>query len=105
MEESTKAGDGGPWEFWARHLRECQESGLSYAAYCRRHDLTESAFGYWRKKLLAVQQDRFGFVELKVSAGKRSGIEVVLRNQIRLGIEADFDEAVLKRVIGVLEAL
>jgi hypothetical protein len=78
---------------------------LSYAAYCRRHDLSESAFGYWRKKLLGVQQGRSGFVELKVTPNKRSDIEIILRNQLRLGIEADFDEAVLKRVIGVLEAL
>ncbi len=100
MEESTSAGSRR--EFWAKHLSDSDESGLSYAEYCRRHDLKESTFAYWRRRLLAAQQGRSEFVELKVSAGKRSGIEIILRNQIRLGIDLDFDKVMLRKLIGVL---
>jgi transposase-like protein len=103
MEESTS--DGSRREFWAKHLSDSHASGLSYAGYCRRHDLKESTFSYWRRRLSAAQPGRSGFVELKVTAGDRSGIEIILRNQIKLGIEVDFDEVVLKRVIGVLESI
>ncbi len=100
MEESTSAGSRRG--SWAEHLSDCHESGLSYAEYCRGHDLAESTFAYWRRKLLAAQQGRSEFVELKVSTHRRSDIEIILRNQIRLNVNSDFDETVLKKLIGVL---
>ena len=100
MEESTSAGSRR--EFWAKHLSDSDESGLSYAEYCRRHDLKESTFAYWRRRLLAAQQGRSEFVELKVSAHKKSDIEIILRNQLRLSVNSGFDETVLKKLIGVL---
>ncbi len=100
MDESMS--EGSRRGFWAEHLSDCHQSHLSYAAYCRRHDLAESTFAYWRRRLLAAQQGRSEFVELKVSAHKRSDIEVILRNQIRLSVNSDFDETVLKKLIGVL---
>ena len=103
MEESMS--DGSRRGFWAEHLSDCHESGLSYAAYCRRHDLKESTFAYWRRRLLAAQQGRSEFVELKVSAGKRSDIEIILRNQLRLSVCSDFDEVLLKKLIGVVETV
>ena len=92
-------------EFWGRHIAECRGSGLSYAEYCRRHDLAESTFTYWRKRFSVAQQGRSGFVELKVSAHKRSDIEIILRNQIRLSVCSDFDEVLLKKLIGVVETV
>ncbi len=89
MEESSSDDDGSRRELWAKHLSDCHVSGLSYAAYCRRHDLAESTYAYWRRRLSAAQPGRSGFAELKVTAGKRSGIEIILRNQIRLGIDCD----------------
>ena len=95
---------GEPREYWRRHLSDCRKSGLSYAEYCRRHDLSESTFGYWRKKLLSSPQEKPEFIELKVGAGDPGCIEIILRNQIRLIVHSVFDEAPLLRLIEVLEA-
>ncbi len=105
MEESTKKRDGDRREFWEKHISSCRESGLSYAGYCRGHDLSESTFSYWRRRLSDAQKGQPALVELKVSEGKDNGIEVILRNRMRLAIHSNFDAAVLKKLIGVLERL
>ena len=92
-------------EFWQHHLAECRKSGLSYAEYARHNDLKGSAFGYWRKKLSEYSGEKNAFVELKVPAHTKSGIEIVLRNRIRIRVVSDFDEAVLGKLIGVLESV
>ena len=91
--------------FWRQHLLACRRSGLSYAEYCRRNELKESAFGYWRKRISADRRDRSGFVEVKISPTAENGIQVILRNQVRLIIGEDFDEQVLKRLVGALESI
>ena len=62
-------------EFWRHHLAECRESGLSYAEYARQNDLKGSAFGYWRGRLSESSPKEPAFVELKVSAHRKSGME------------------------------
>ena len=82
-----------------------RRSGLSYAEYARRHELKESTFAYWRKRLSRSSLGKSVFVELKVSTNKTSGIEIILQNRIRLGVGSDFDKAVLKKLVGVLESV
>ena len=36
---------------WAERLLAQQASGNSVAAFCREHELSESTFGYWTRKL------------------------------------------------------
>ena len=92
-------------EFWQHHISECRRSGLSYAEYARGNDLKESAFVYWRRKLSECSGQESEFVELKVSGREASGIEIVLRNHIRIGVGLDFNETTLKKLIGVLRSL
>jgi hypothetical protein len=91
--------------FWKRHITECRKSGLNYAEYARRHDLKDGAFGYWRKKLPESPQQEPAFVELKVPAQKTNGIEIVLGDHMRISVGSDFDEATLKKLVGVLQSL
>ena len=105
MEENKKKDDRQRREFWSRHIDECRTSGLSYAEYARGRDLKESAFSYWRRRLSDSSGEKSGFVELKVSTRKTEGVEIVLRNQIRISVGTDFDEAVLRKLIGVLESI
>ena len=35
---------------WKEHARRQRESGLSRAAYCRKHQLSYDQFGYWLQK-------------------------------------------------------
>ena len=92
-------------EFWVHHISECRESDLSYAEYARRNELKESTFYYWRKRLSESSAEKIGFVELKVSGHRTEGIEIVLRNHIRISVCSDFDEMILKKLIGVLESV
>ena len=102
MEQSKQGLAEQRKEVWRRHIAECRESGLSYAEYSRRHDLKESAFCYWRQRLSESTVQKPAFVELKVSESRTSGIEIIFRNQIRVGLSSDFDEKVLERLIGML---
>ena len=36
---------------WRKHIADWKTSRLSIRAYCRQHDLTETAFQYWRQEL------------------------------------------------------
>ncbi len=38
-------------EFWSGHMAAWKSSGLTQAAYCRRHALSLPSFGYWRRVL------------------------------------------------------
>ncbi|MCO6431168.1 MAG: transposase [Deltaproteobacteria bacterium] len=40
--------DGGEWK---RRVEEQAASGMSAAAYCRKHGIKENTFHYWRSKL------------------------------------------------------
>ena len=44
-------------------------------------------------------------IELKMSVPIKSGIEIVLRNRIRMRVMPDFHEATLGKLIGVLESV
>ncbi len=80
--------------FWRRHLVAWRDSGLSQAAYCRRHGLSLACFGYWRGKwrsaLLPSAPATQALVPIVVSEVPRSDerIEVTLPNglQARLPI-------------------
>ena len=89
-------------EVWRRHIADCRKSGLSYAEYSRCHDLKESAFCYWRRKLSELCGTKPAFVEFKVEADRTSGIEIIFPNRLRVSRSADYDENVLERLIGML---
>ncbi len=40
-------------QFWRNHIKLRPESGLSKAAYCRKHGIVISRFAYWEKKLMS----------------------------------------------------
>jgi len=66
--------------YWTAHFDNCEESGLSQAEYCRRHDLKYCLFHYWKRKqrkpsLPSVQLDSktINFVEVGSSLPYGSG--------------------------------
>ena len=36
---------------WREHVRAWQSSGLSQAAYCRQHGLTQNDFSWWKREI------------------------------------------------------
>ena len=53
--------------FWKHHVEQWQISGLSQAAYCRKHQLNTHRFYYWRQRLSA-SQERVSFLPVTLSA-------------------------------------
>jgi len=51
--------------FWLDHIRQWDQSALSQAAYCRRHDLCEQKFSYRKRQL--------GFAKVPVTVSSSTG--------------------------------
>ena len=51
---------------WTSHIEQWQKSGLSQAAYCRRHQLKAHRFYYWRRRLSA-SHDQVSFLPVALS--------------------------------------
>ena len=52
MSKKTKARAGGRERFWRGAIRKRERSGLTIRAFCEREGLTESAYHFWRRRLL-----------------------------------------------------
>lgn len=99
--------------FWRGHWHAWAESGLSQRAYCARHGLSYAAFGYWRNRVHetpAAPAPAFVpvVIEPPEAAVPRSpaggtGLEIRLPHGRTVVVAPDFDEALLVRVIQVLE--
>ena len=107
---------------WRDHLRACSASGLSAAEYCRVEGLHPKSFYRWRRVLGDAGKVTGGsgavrqaaavaplFSEVQVAPVSRDGeggvLEVVLAGARRIRVTPDFDEAALRRMVRVLEAL
>ena len=111
--------------FWQKHLRAWSRSGLTQAEYCRQHQLSAPAFGWWKRQLQgkprsrrrppAVEQpersDRpaVRFVEVQrrpsVDPGSNSAVyEVLLSRGRAIRVGHAFDPEVLRRLIATVDA-
>lgn len=109
--------------FWQKHLRAWLRSGLTQADYCRQHQLSAPAFGWWKRKLEGKAKARKGslgtkqaepsdqpavrFVELQRGSDPGSNpavYEVLLSRGRAIRVGHVFDPEVLKRLIATVEA-
>jgi transposase-like protein len=85
---------------WLKRIERQKRSGLGVAAWCRQEGLKEHQFQYWRGQLKrkgAESEARF------VRVGTVTPVELVIGERLRLLIPANFDPALLKRLLEVLE--
>lgn len=76
--------------FWSEHLEQWQSSGLSQAAYCRKHDLCQQKFSY-RKR----QTDIFCVGKAKRSTGfARVEVDPLVSSSSGAGLSLRFNEAI-----------
>lgn len=110
--------------YWQGVMRQQESSGLSISAFCRKSEVAEGSFFYWRRKLTkrqsaeesgaknkALRQSRprkkavakFVPVDIPVPSG-RSGAscEVVLPNGCRIIVPTQCDAGWLCEILGVL---
>jgi len=111
--------------FWRKHLRAWSQSGLTQADYCRQHQLSAPAFGWWKRQLESKPKPRkrspttkqtapsnqtaVRFVEVQrgsaVDSGRNPAVyEVLLSRGRAIRVGHGFDPEVLKRLIATVEA-
>ena len=103
------------WRRWQRALSGYWNSSLSFADYCRRHDLNVKVASRWRIRLrsdLPVSEFPLEIVHLPLPSSQppapephrasSSGIKLEL-GRIGISLAADFNVEALRRVLTVLE--
>ena len=120
-------------EYWRGMVEEWRRSGLKQSAYCRQRHLSYSAFYYWRRKLVQIPKGEgdegvfpgatrpiLPLAEVVLAGPERGrssgrlpdegcsevveGYEISLRGGRWIRLGADFDGAVLARLVRVLES-
>jgi transposase-like protein len=93
---------------WRRHIKEQAHSGLSIAAYCRRHGLREHGYYWWRRELARRDADQpAAFVPVTVATQpavpiEEGRIEIVLPDGRRVRVMGLVDKGMLADVLAVL---
>jgi len=112
---SSKRSDVEKERYWAKVVGEAARSGLSIREYCRRHDVKESQFYWWQRKLKDRHQanrsrphggrsgSEVSFALVRDGAEDLdAGIELVLGTGRRLRIRKGVDEQTLRTVLAAL---
>ncbi len=106
--------------YWQRHLDRWARSGLSQAAFCRRHGLKAVTFGWWKRKLATGRAPirrrgavagrassvafRRDFVEVAMTSAGMAAYEVVLSRGVVLRLSAEFDPDRVSQLIAAVES-
>ena len=106
--------------YWQRRVAELESSGLSRAAFCRRHRINYQTMSSWVKRLrdksglASGSSDAAGFIEVSLPAESGlagsalaavpAGYEVCLEGGWSIRVGGDFDGEVLARLIRVVES-
>jgi len=116
--------------YWQQHLDRWARSGLSQAAFCRRHGLKAVTFGWWKRKLatgwthlrrrgadagrassvprrrdfVEVAITSAGMAEVAMTSAGMFAYEVVLSRGVVLRLPADFDPDRVSQLIAVVES-
>ena len=100
---------------WERRIREAARSGMSISEFCRRRNLKEKQFYWWRRRfgkgaaqnmrrrIPEKNQPSFALVSDQPGA-LDAGIELVLRDGRRLRISKGVDEETLRAVLAAVES-
>ena len=98
--------------YWKQHIDSWQQTGLTQAEYCRRHNLKHHQLVYWKKRFLKTETD-VSFVPLKLedlldipsSGPEHASLTLVIDNQFKIQIRAGFDAQLLRQLIFALRGL
>ena len=97
---------------WRRHIEQYLRGRLSRREYCECHQLKQSTFDYWRRRLVVYGTSpsptppTVNVVRVDVEAVPApvsAPLEVVLANGRAIRVPVDFDAPTLERVLSVLE--
>lgn len=119
--ESVPSSAADKSSYWHAHFESWENSGLSQAAYCRRHDLKYCLFHYWKRKLrkpcpptVPSKSETLNFVEVSSSLpfGSSLSLRAAPGDFFRLWVGGicvevgnKFDPHSLSKLLGCLRAL
>ena len=97
--------------YWKQHIDSWQQTGLTQAEYCRRHNLKHHQLVYWKKRFLNTETG-VTFVPLKLedlldipSGPEHASLTLVVDHQFKIEIRAGFDPQLLRQLIFSLRAM
>jgi len=97
--------------YWKQHIDSWQETGLTQAEYCRRHNLKHYQLVYWKKRFLKTET-AVSFVPLELERlldipcqQDRAPLCLVINNHFKIEISAGFDPQLLRQLIFTLRGL
>ena len=96
--------------YWQDVLERWQESGLTISQFCREHQITDSGFYTWRKKLLASSpaveaggSKNASFVQIDMQGAKQSAMTLKLTSGHTLQIANQVNTEALVKVLRALQ--
>ena len=93
--------------YWHEVVARQRGSGLSVAAFCRRHKVSPAAFYGWRRRLAGERSGRstaVSFVPLPLDPAvppRAAEFSLRLPNGVQVTVPRNFDEAALGRLLRV----
>ena len=97
--------------YWKQHIDSWQETGLTQAEYCRRHNLKHHQLVYWKKRFSHTETG-VSFVPLKLenlldtpAPPDCASLCLVINNHFKVEIRAGFDAQLLRQLIFALRGL
>jgi hypothetical protein len=97
--------------YWKQHIDSWQETGLTQAEYCRRHNLRHHQLVYWKKRFSHTETG-VSFVPLKLenlwdapAPPDRASLCLVINTHFKVEIRAGFDAQLLRQLIFALRGL
>ncbi len=97
--------------YWKQHIESWQETGLTQAEYCRRHNLKHYQLVYWKKRFLKTET-HVSFVPFKLedlldipAQPDCASLCLVINNHFKIEIRAGFDPQLLRQLIFALRGL
>lgn len=98
--------DGSLEQYWQEQIKLKRESGLSRAAYCKKHDLSYHTFAYWEQKKSMRQASQLLPVKLiqphdgNSEAKSKTLCSVLLKTGHKLKV---YDQSMLPMLISMLK--
>ena len=80
-------------EYWARHIADWQESGLSQKEYCLQQDIKAHNLHYWRQRLCEDKAPKPKLIPVTVHHA--TPIRVFLKDRTIIELSSDTLDAVL----------
>ena len=97
--------------YWKQHIDSWQETGLTQAEYCRRHNLKHHQLVYWKKRFLKTATD-ISFVPIKLedlqdipAPPEIASSSLAINNHFKIEIKPGFDAQLLRELIYALQGL